>query len=341
MNLKKILLGLTCLLLVSGCGIPTTKDGEEAVVTFKNDDKKHNITADDLYELLKEKYGFNELITLIDTYVLESEFEDYKTTAKDYAKNYVNGQKANYNSDEEFLSAITQTYGYNTIDEYVDYIYLSYMQSHAIEEYAKSLVTDKQIEKYYKEDAKEQVETYHILITPNVTSEMNDNEISKAEKKAMDKAEKLLKEINASNDKLKTFKKLAKKNTEDEATKEKSGNLGYINEFTLGTEYDELVKAVYEIKDGEVYGKVVTTELGYHLVLRNASKEKDSLENMKEDILNKLSQNVMAADPNFAVTSIKYYRDKYNMKITDKDLNKSYRTYMNDLTAQTSANVNQ
>ena len=215
------------------------------------------------------------------------------------------------------------------------------MQSHAIEEYAKSLVTDKQIEKYYKEDAKENVETYHILITPKVTNKMNDDEIKKAEKKAMDKAEKLLKEINSSDDKLKTFKKLAKKNTEDDATKDKSGNLGYINEFTLGTEYDELVKAVYKIKDGEIYGEVVTTELGYHLVLRNASKEKDSLEDMKEDILNKLSQSVMAADPNFAVTTMKYYRELYNMEITDKELDKSYRTYINDLTTQTSANMNQ
>ena len=138
--------------------------------------KKHNITADDLYELLKEKYGFDELITLIDTYVLESEFEDYKTTAKDYANNYIKGQKTNFNSDEEFLNTVKQSFGFKTIDEYNNYVYLSYMQSHAIEEYAKSLVTDKRIEKYYKEDAKENVETYHILITPKVKDDMNDDE---------------------------------------------------------------------------------------------------------------------------------------------------------------------
>lgn len=336
-NRKKLILGAMCLLLVCGCGtIPTTKDGEKAIVTFEKDKTKHEITADELYKLLKDKYGFEEVLTLMDTYILESEFEDYKITAKDYANNYIKSMKNSFKSDEEFLNAIKQGTNYQTVDEYTNYIYLSYMQSHAIEEYAKSLVTDKQIEKYYNDKFKENIEIYHILITPQVTSTMNDDQVSKEEENAKSKAEKLLKEINSSSDKLATFKKLAKENSEDDNTKDKGGYLGEINEFTLGQEYDELITAAYDLKDGEVASKVVTTELGYHIIFRNATKDKEKLEDVKNDILEKLSREVMAADANFAVTTMKYYRKLYNMEIIDSDLEASYRTYLNDLLNATS-----
>lgn len=338
-NAKKIFIGVLCLSIICGCGTtPTTKDGKEAVVTFEKDSNKYQITADDLYKLLKDKYGFEELLTLMDTYILESEFEDYKITAKDYANNYIKSMKNNFKSDEEFLNAIKQGTNYQTEDEYTNYIYLSYMQSHAIEEYAKSLITDKQIEKYYNDKFKENIEIYHILITPQVTSTMNDDQISKEESKAKEKAENLLKEINSSTDKLATFKKLAKENSEDDNTKDKGGNLGEINEFTLGNEYDELITTAYDLKDGEVASKVVTTELGYHIIFRNATKDKEKLEDVKNDILEKLSTEVMASDANFAVTTMKYYRKLYNMEIIDSDLEASYRTYINDLLNATSTN---
>lgn len=336
-NRKKLILGAMCLLLVCGCGtIPTTKDGEKAIVTFEKDKTKHEITADELYKLLKDKYGFEEVLTLMDTYILESEFEDYKITAKDYANNYIKSMKNSFKSDEEFLNAIKQGTNYQTVDEYTNYIYLSYMQSHAIEEYAKSLVTDKQIEKYYNDKFKENIEIYHILITPQVTSTMNDDQVSKEEENAKSKAEKLLKEINSSSDKLATFKKLAKENSEDDNTKDKGGYLGEITEFTLGQEYDELITAAYDLKDGELASKVVTTELGYHIIFRNATKDKEKLDDVKNDILEKLSREVMAADANFAVTTMKYYRKLYNMEIIDSDLEASYRTYLNDLLNATS-----
>ena len=58
-NLKKILLLSTvCFTLLCGCGkIPKLKNGEEAVITFKKDKKEHKISADELYEELKNNFG--------------------------------------------------------------------------------------------------------------------------------------------------------------------------------------------------------------------------------------------------------------------------------------------
>ena len=328
---KLIGLGLASLVLLTGCGtIPTTKDGKEAIVTI-NKDEKHNITADDLYQVLKDKYGFDEVISMIDTYIYETEFKDYKKTAKDYANIYLKGIKNSFDTNEEFLNAIKKNTDYRTEEEYLNSIYLSYLQKHAIEEYAKSQVTDKQIEKYYNDDVKESIEVYHILITPDVKDSMSETEKTKTKDKAMKEAEDILKEINSSSNKFDTFKKLAKEKSDDEDTKKDGGKLGSINEFTLSSQYDELVDAAYSIKDGEVYAKVVTTELGYHVVYRNKTNDKVKLDDVKDKIKDKLAEQVMASDQNFAVNTFKYYHKLYNLNIVDSELESAYRTYLNNL----------
>ena len=57
------------------------------------------------------------------------------------------------------------------------------MQSYALEDYAKEKITDKEIENYYK-NMENDIEVSHILITPQVTDKMNDDEKKKAETEA-------------------------------------------------------------------------------------------------------------------------------------------------------------
>ena len=70
-NTKKIIIAAFCLLLVTGCGqktIPKMENGEEVITTLK-DNKK--ISVNDLYSKLKEQYGLQTLIGLIDKMILE------------------------------------------------------------------------------------------------------------------------------------------------------------------------------------------------------------------------------------------------------------------------------
>ena len=72
--MKKKIFGLCLvLLLASGCGkIPTLKNGDEAIVTFENGEK---ISVDDFYTQIKDSFGLQTLINMVDTYVLETEFK--------------------------------------------------------------------------------------------------------------------------------------------------------------------------------------------------------------------------------------------------------------------------
>ena len=332
---KGLILSLICLLTLCGCGkIPTLQNGEEAVITFAKDEKEHKISAEELFEELKTNFGLEATLKLIDTYILETEFEDYKEEATTNAENYIEAMIESYGDEKTLLEAIQYNTNYSTIEAYQEYLYISFMQSHALEEYAKNQVTDKEIETYYNDEAKGDVEVYHILITPDVTDDMKSDEKTKAEDEAMTKAKDIIKKLNKADNKLEEFKKLVKEFSEDEATKKKDGNLGYINYGDLDKTYDELLDAVYKLKDGNYSKDVVTTELGYHVIYRNASKEKASLKDLKEEIIETLANRKMEKDSEISLNSMKYYRELYNMKIIDSTLDRQYGIYLNNLANQ-------
>ena len=332
---KGLILSLICLLTLCGCGkIPTLQNGEEAVITFAKDEKEHKISAEELFEELKTNFGLEATLKLIDTYILETEFEDYKEEATTNAENYIEAMIESYGDEKTLLEAIQYNTNYSTIEAYQEYLYISFMQSHALEEYAKNQVTDKEIETYYNDEAKGDVEVYHILITPDVTDDMKSDEKTKAEDEAMTKAKDIIKKLNKADNKLEEFKKLVKEFSEDEATNKKDGNLGYINYGDLDETYDELLDAVYKLKDGNYSKDVVTTELGYHVIYRNASKEKASLKDLKEEIIETLANRKMEKDSEISLNSMKYYRELYNMKIIDSTLDRQYGIYLNNLANQ-------
>ena len=144
---KKIVLTMALTLLLTGCGkVPKLENGKDAVVSFKNGDK---ISVDDLYTQMKDKYALSILVNMIDKKVLEETFPDNKEKAKKASESYLSSLKESYETEEKLLAAVQQ-YGFSTLDEYKDQVYLSYMQSYAVEAYAKEKITDKEIENYYK-----------------------------------------------------------------------------------------------------------------------------------------------------------------------------------------------
>ena len=272
--MKKKIIGLCAiLLLASGCGkVPTLENGQEAIVSFENGDM---ISVDDFYQVIKDDYGLQALITMIDTYVLEHEFADYVDEAKDRGDYYVDAYVESLGSEEEVLS----TYGFQTMDAFRDYWYLTMLQSHAIEEYAKDQITDEQIEDYYNNDVIGDMEIAHILVTPNIDEDATDEETDEAEEKAKAEIEDIISKLDEAKangeDIEEVFGELVKEYSEDEDSKEDNGSLGRINYGDSDGKYDELIAAAEELKDGEYSTEVITSELGYHIILKVKSYEKE------------------------------------------------------------------
>ncbi len=327
---KKIFALCAIMLLASGCGkVPKLENGKEAIVTFKDGEK---ISVDDFYELIKNEYGLNALISMVDKYICETEFEDYKDTASKNADALINSLKEQYGSEDKLLEAL-QGSGYNTIDAYKDYAYLSYLQSHAIEEYAKTKITDKEIENYYKNDAIGDMEINHILITSNVKKDATDDEKKAAQDEAKKKANEVIDKLNTAKkngeDITDAFTKLAKEYSEDDSNKDKGGALGKINYGSLSSKYDELVKAAKSLKDGEYSTSVITTELGYHVILKVKTYEKDTLENLKDGIKETLAEKYVTNNQSsIGLNALQHYRKEYKMEIQDDEMKKQYSNYI-------------
>ena len=334
--MKKKIIGLCVFLtLVSGCGkVPKLENGQEAIVTFENGEK---ISVDDFYETIKNDFGLQALITMVDTYVLETEFKDYVDTAKEQADAYVDAFIENYGGEDEFLQVLQQQTGYQTIDAYRSYWYLSMLQSHAIEEYAKSQITDEEVEEYYNDKTIGDMEIAHILITPDVDDDSTDEETEEAEEKAKETIKEIiakLDEVKKNNEDIEeTFSKLAKEYSEDDATKDDGGNLGKINYGDLDESYDELIDAAVKLKDGAYSTDVITTELGYHVILKIKSYEKDTLENLTDEIRTTLGTEYVNNNSDAGIKALQHYRKEYGMEIEDSEINKQYSTYIQNMLA--------
>ena len=325
---KVVALILASMTLLSGCGaktIPTLENGDQAVVTFNENAK---ISVNDFYNQMKDKYGTEVILNMIDKMILEKKYADSTEEAHKNADSVMSQLETSYG--DKLLSAIQTYTGYQTLDEYKDYVYLSYLQNKAAEDYAKDNIGEKDIKKYYNDEIKPDIKVSHILISVNYASDASDDDKTKAKNEAKAKAQEALDKLKAA-DKSKiadTFSELAKEYSNDDSSKDDGGSLGFINTDTLGSNYNNLVTEAYKLKDGEYSSNIVETELGYHLVYRTETKEKAKLDDVRDKIIDALVSDYLSENQEAYIKSMQAVRKEYGMNIIDDDLNTNYTNYI-------------
>lgn len=318
MNKKKIFaLVLVATLMLTGCGkIATLKNGEEVVA--KLDGK--SITAEDLYDELKKQGGAITLTNMIDAFVVNKEIKT-DDDAKSYADAQLSSYKKSYQSyGQDFNAALTSA-GYADENEFKDELILEYKKNIVTENYVKDELTDDEIQKYYDDNIYGDIEARHILISPNTKDDMTDDEKDKAEEKAKKEAEDIIKKLDEGED----FADLAKEYSGDEGTASKGGKLT----VTYGSVVDEFWDGVNELKDGEYSKEPVKSEYGYHIIYRIKQKEKPKLDDVKDDVIDKLTEEKINNDSTLQTRALVALRKKYNLEISDDELKKSYDNSIN------------
>lgn len=318
---KKLICILAVLLLVTSCGkVPKLKNGDEAVVTMKDGD----ISVEKLYSEMKEKYALDMLITKIDTAILNNV---YKTD--DEEKNYIDKQletikyyyetyyKSQYKSFQEYL---TQN-GVESEDELKENIRLTYKRNKAVKDYVKSIITDKEIEKYYDEEIFGDISASHILIKPEYDKNASDEEKKEAEKKALKEAKEVIAKLKKGED----FAKLAKEYSDDSSNSKSGGKLADFNHGQMVEAFEDAAK---ELKVGSYTTTPVKTEFGYHIILKTAQKDKPALKEVKDDIISDLTDEKLKDDSTLEVTALVELRKKHKVEIQDKDIKKLYEAYV-------------
>lgn len=322
--MKKTLTFIIALILVLttlGCDKQTNLEGgEKALVTFK--DSNLNISTNDLYEKLKDKYGINFLIDMIDEKILNKEYAD-SDEITDYVEIQVDSIKNYYETEAEFLQYINN-YGYQNVDELKEYFKLNYKRNLAIYDYLESLISNEDIENYYNEKITGDITGSHILIEVNLTDDMTEDEKRTAKSDALTKAKEAITKL----DEGKTFSEIAKEYSDDDATKDNGGKMGTFNTLDL----DNVTRQEYtKLKVGSYSKEPIETEYGYEIFLKENEKDKPSLDEVKTKIIKTLSDEKIATDNKLQYKGIEAIREKYGFAITDEDLEVYYENTMNNL----------
>ncbi len=321
--MKKILIISLCAILCSGCGSVKLDNGEEAIVSFNNGE---GVTAQELYDQLKDMYGIDYLVNLIDTKLLALEYEE-TTEELEYVQQVVDSIKAE--SGDEFTSYIKYYYGVNTEEAFEDYIRLNYRRSMWIEDYANEQVTDKQIEEYYNDVYVGDMEISHILIMSDATTDMDDDEKKEAETNAYNEAKELIERLNNGED----FATLAKEYSDDSGTASDGGVVGTVN---YGMNFDEdFVDAAAALEEGKYSATPVKTQFGYHIIYKTEQSEKKSLEDSTDTIRDIIATESLNNNTLLYSEALEALREKYEMNIVDSDLNKDYEDYLSGINTTT------
>lgn len=305
-----------------GCGkVSKLSDGTDAVVSFEG---MESISVDSLYDNMKDRYAVSILIDMIDKEILFEEYKDEIEDAEDYADEQVKTLQNSYENEEELLNAINSYYGYQTMKEFKEYIELNYFRDLATTDYAKKQITDKEIESYYESDIVGDIEASHILITVDVKDDATDEEKEKAEEKAKKEAEQIIEKLNNGED----FATLAKTYSKDDSNKDNGGALGKFNKGDMESSFET---AAYELKVNEYTKEPIKTSYGYHIIKKTKEYEKDTLENVKEDIIKTLADELINTNATISITALTELRKDKGMKIEDSELKSSYNKYINSL----------
>lgn len=307
-------------LLLTGCGKEIeVKNGSKVAVSTKGE----KFTATEYYNKIKE----DNISTLID--MIDESFLNEKYAKTDTEDNYVEEQisqiKSYYGDNEEtYLNVIKTYFGVENENELKEKLRLEYKRNKAVDDYIKENLTEKEINDYYEENITGEIKASHILIAVDVASDATEEEKQAAEEKALKKAQNIIKKLNDGED----FAKLAKKNSNDEATASKGGDLDYFQPSEMVTEFADAVKA---LKVKEYTKEPVKTQYGYHIILKTGEKDKPELEDVEDEIKTTLKDQKLNGDNALYYQTLMKVREENEISWNDSTLKKAYEKYMNQL----------
>lgn len=292
MNIKKkAALGIVSALAVVGL---TACGGGGAVV--KTDDG--DVTKDELYDAMKDKYGSQTVQQLTFEKVLEKK---YKVTDK-----AVNAKVKTYKDQygDQFASVLAQS-GL-TEDSFKENIKYNLLVEKATEDNVK--VTDKKLKAYYK-TWKPDITVRHILVEKEDTAK-------EVEKKLKDGAK---------------FEDLAKEYSTDTSTK---NNGGLLPAFGPGKMDAAFEKAAYALKKKGDISAPVKSQYGYHVIEMVKPADKTSFEKDKKAVKKAYIASQVTQE-NMQKALKKVYKDA-GIKVEDKDLKDAFSQYSSSKSSSSS-----
>jgi foldase protein PrsA len=285
--------------------IATLEDGTQPVATIDG----NIITADDLYEEMKEYYSISQILNDIDTIILGDLYpEDDEMTeyAEQQAEYYLNLYESYYGyTEEEFLEAN----GFGSYNDFLDYLKLDYRRNKYTEDYIKDNLTDKEIETYYNDNVYGSINCQHILVATS-------DDVSDDDAKAL--AQEIIDKLNNG-----TSWEDVQEEYKDDITFE---DLGY-QAWNASLE-STFLDALKNLKDNSYSSEPVETSYGYHVIYRLDQKETPTLEDAKEDIISEIVEEKQSDDSDISTKALISLREEKGLTFSDTVIENKYKSYI-------------
>ena len=153
--------------------VPKLDNGSEVVASIDG----YKLTANDLYDNLRDASGYYVLTDLIDNFIAKKEITD-TTKAYEYADSYIESFKIQYEKAGNDFDAYIKSTG-KKLEDIRESIAMTYLVDMAARNYIKSEITDKEINAYYKDNIYEELTVRHILIKTNVSKDATNENSTK------------------------------------------------------------------------------------------------------------------------------------------------------------------
>lgn len=289
-----LVVGVAVMAMMSPKPVAKLSNGDEVIVEVKG----KSFTADDLFDELKGDSGITKLTELIDIYILKDKY-NYEEQSKKYAekqsKEIIETYKNYYGyTKEDFLSMN----GFGSEKAFLDYLSDEFYYTEYYNEYVASILKDKEIEDYYKNNVFGEKQIYIF----SSQDEKNDLELVRDYLK-----------------KGKTFKEIEKKFPKITAT-----NVDNLKYSDTETYTEEFLKKVASTGKGK-YSKVFDdTNYGHVVIYVASEKEKESLDNIKDSVVTALVTKKQKEDESLYYKAFIKLRKDYGIKFHDKKFEEEY-----------------
>lgn len=278
--MKKLILSLSVAAGLIGLSACSDDNGSSSEVVVES--KAGNITKEELYESMKEKYGEQALQELLYQKVLS---KNYKVTDEEVDKK-VAELKEELGDNFELVLQQNQLKDENELKKVLKDQLL--MEKAALKDVK---VTEEDVKKRY-EEYKPEIKASHVLVEDKKTAEEVKQKLEGGAK----------------------FEDVAKEYSTDPGSKEAGGDLGF---FGSGQMVPEFEKAAYALEVNKI-SDPVESQHGWHVIKVTEKKEKESFDKMKDELEYELK--LAQLDPAKIQEVLESELKAADVKVKDKDL---------------------